>query len=738
GVDLNRCVTYPHTANVLQFVCGLGPRKASHLLKFWKQSNSHLENRTYLVVKYKMGRYVFSNCAGFIKINTSALADSESYIEILDSTRVHPEAYDWARKMAVDALEYEDSSEIEPSRALEEIFENPERLKELDLDAFATELQKTNYGDQSITLYDIRAELTNRYKDLRIRYEQPTKEDLFHFITKETPLTFYVGKMIQCQVCQPPIVYKKPSAEQLENAQPDKDEISGFWKCPFCHIDRFQELKEVWDHFDKGSCEGTPIGVRTRLDNGCTGFISLKNLSDTPVRNPNERVRKLQVIYSRIMNINIERFSVELTCKTSDLKDAEETWRPKKDQYYDKDEEDKDLQRMDKEKQIKQAQASLSFVKRVIAHPSFMNVNYKDCERLLMTRDLGDAIIRPSSKANDHLTITWKLVDGVLHNIDVIEKSKPNSFSLGKRLLIVDPRTQEIEEFEDLDEILARYIKPMANFVADIVVHKYYRNLSQPVPSSTPASSSIQPITAVTSTQIPPPNSQESIKILNNLLCDDKRRNPTRIRYYITISSELPTKFLLSYMPTRKPIHEYFTIQPTGIRFRTNVYPSLNDMLNWFKIHYADNQVTPSPITRSSRHHTSTVTNTPAPPIPTGGSSSRTPTGSSSMSLSSTPVVNPGSLTPAVTPSPLAAAIAAYNFATSTPLPHNNFSTTMPPPPPPPIPRMPSSTPLHPSMMLPPPPPLALYQQMLQSNPMQMQQWPLPPVPPPLPTQQYY
>ena len=30
------------------------------------------------------------------------------YIEILDSTRVHPETYEWARKMAVDALEYDE------------------------------------------------------------------------------------------------------------------------------------------------------------------------------------------------------------------------------------------------------------------------------------------------------------------------------------------------------------------------------------------------------------------------------------------------------------------------------------------------------------------------------------------------------------------------------------------------------------------------------------------------------
>ena len=35
---------------------------------------------------------------------------SDTYIEVLDGTRVHPETYEWARKMAVDALEYDEVS----------------------------------------------------------------------------------------------------------------------------------------------------------------------------------------------------------------------------------------------------------------------------------------------------------------------------------------------------------------------------------------------------------------------------------------------------------------------------------------------------------------------------------------------------------------------------------------------------------------------------------------------------
>lgn len=50
-------------------------------------------------------------------------------------------------------------------------------------------------------------------------------------------------------------------------------------------------LLQVWSHFDNGSCPGSAIGVRCRLDNGCTGFIHIKNLSDKKVTDPLERVK---------------------------------------------------------------------------------------------------------------------------------------------------------------------------------------------------------------------------------------------------------------------------------------------------------------------------------------------------------------------------------------------------------------------------------------------------------------
>ncbi|CAI8018492.1 Transcription elongation factor SPT6 [Geodia barretti] len=144
GVDINFCLENPHGVGMLPFVCGLGPRKAMFLLKILKQENSQLKNRSELVTQCSTGPQVFINCAGFIRIDTNAFTDTDNtYIEVLDSTRVHPETYEWGRKMAVDALEYDETGdESHPSAAVEDILLTPDKLRDLDLDAFAEELER--------------------------------------------------------------------------------------------------------------------------------------------------------------------------------------------------------------------------------------------------------------------------------------------------------------------------------------------------------------------------------------------------------------------------------------------------------------------------------------------------------------------------------------------------------------------------------------------------------------------
>ncbi|CAG9102905.1 hypothetical protein JYU34_005682 [Plutella xylostella] len=547
GVDVNEAVLTGRGTELLQFVCGLGPRKAQALIKLFKQTNQKLENRTQLVTVCHMGPKVFINCSGFIKIDTNSLGDStEAYIEVLDGSRVHPETYEWARKMAVDALEYEDE-DANPAGALEEILEAPERLKDLDLDAFAEELERQGFGNKSITLYDIRAELNSRYKDLRVPYRSPTPEELFDMLTKETPDTLYVGKMVLATVIG--ISHRKPQREMLDQANPVRNDETGLWECPFCHKNDFPELSEVWQHFDQGACPGQSTGVRVRLDNDLNGHIHIKNLSDRHVTDPTQRVRVGQTIHCRVLKIDVERFSVDCSSKTSDLLDTNKEFRPSKDPYYDQEAEDKDLR---KDKEQKQVKERAQYVKRVIVHPAFHNISFAEAEKLMDNMAQGEVIVRPSSKGSDHLTVTWKVAEGIYQHIDVREEGKENAFSLGKSLWIGG------SEFEDLDEIIARHVTPMAGLARDLVSFKYYK-----------------PLGGIRD------KAEEILK-------EDKAKNPNKIHYIISAAKNYPGRFLLSYLPSSRCRHEYVSVTPDGYKFRQRMFDSLGALLKWFKEHFRE------------------------------------------------------------------------------------------------------------------------------------------------------
>lgn len=388
-------------------------------------------------------------------------------------------------------------------------------------------------------------------------------------LTKETPETFYIGKLIICNVTG--IAHRRPQGESYDQAI--RNDETGLWQCPFCQQDNFPELSEVWNHFDSGSCPGQAIGVKTRLDNGVTGFIPTKFLSDKVVKRPEERVKVGMTVHCRIMKIDIEKFSADLTCRTSDLMDRNNEWKLPKDTYYDFDAEAADHKQ---EEDMKRKQQRTTYIKRVIAHPSFHNINFKQAEKMMETMDQGDVIIRPSSKGENHLTVTWKVSDGIYQHVDVREEGKENAFSLGATLWI------NSEEFEDLDEIVARYVQPMASFARDLLNHKYYQDCSG-----------------------------GDRKKLEELLIKTKKEKPTFIPYFICACKELPGKFLLGYQPRGKPRIEYVTVTPEGFRYRGQIFPTVNGLFRWFKDHYQD----PVPgITPSSSSRTRTPASINATP----------------------------------------------------------------------------------------------------------------------------
>ena len=262
---------------------------------------------------------------------------------------------------------------------------------------------------------------------------------------------------------------------------------------------------------EETACRGKCTAVNVRLDTGIHGFIYLENFSDTAVIDPEKRVRRGQRMYVRVKKIIPERFSVECVSKTTDLRDKDWEMRPQRDSYYD-DKAEQD----DKSKEEGQAKAKKgsTYIKRVITHTSFHNISYKEAESMLAKMDTGDCIIRPSSKGNDHLTVTWKVFDNIYQHIDITEKKKTNAFSLGQSLLIGP------EEFEDLDEIIARHINPMASNSRDIITFKYFRSDTEGGNKSK----------------------------CETMIISEKRANPSKIHYFFSASKDLPGKVkILAY-----------------------------------------------------------------------------------------------------------------------------------------------------------------------------------------------
>ena len=238
GVDLNRCNKSAHTAKCLQFVCGLGPCTAEHILKVLTQQETRniaeksskskednipvVFNRQFLLSKCHLDRNVLINCAGFIKFDLKLMKkqnvedDLEKYVEFLDCTRVHPEAYEWARKMAIDALDYDNDIELNSlntKKALLEIHKDPKPLDDLDLRVFSSELWRLDHGWRLLTLLDIKNELAEPYREMRSEFKSMSYKEKFYCFAKEWSSTFYVGKMARCKIID---VLQQNSSNKLD------------------------------------------------------------------------------------------------------------------------------------------------------------------------------------------------------------------------------------------------------------------------------------------------------------------------------------------------------------------------------------------------------------------------------------------------------------------------------------------------------------------------------------------
>ncbi|EMD38273.1 hypothetical protein CERSUDRAFT_113442 [Gelatoporia subvermispora B] len=434
GVDINRAVTDSYYQHLLPFVCGLGPRKAQVLVKKIAALGGNLVNRDQFIKNGLLTTKIFLNAAAFLKI----AQDSEPKpaknrhgedIDVpdpLDNTRVHPEDYELARKMATDALELdeEDIHDEHPSHVVAQIMQDPEKerkLDELNLDDFAVNMYETNQDKKRHTLTVIRSELLSPFGELRRPFVQPSSWDVLTMLTGETPRTLRVGLIVSVLV-----VRIKP----------------GF--------------------------------VAVRLDSGIDGMINAQYLADTPV-SPDDVVKKGQTIQGVIIDVKLDLqsdlFWVELSSRPADVGAGDSQFRRvKHDDAWDHTQYDRDA-----EMQARKKRAEVDRTRRVIKHPNFHNFNAQQAEQYLDKQQRGDVVIRPSSKGHNHLAVTWKVDDKLFQHIDVVEpNADPTGQTVGSKLIV-----DGTHQFSDLDELIVNHVQAMARKVEELMAHEKFKHGSE-------------------------------------------------------------------------------------------------------------------------------------------------------------------------------------------------------------------------------------------------------------------
>ncbi|KAF7969884.1 hypothetical protein HWV62_25605 [Athelia sp. TMB] len=392
GVDINRALTDVYYQHLLSFVCGLGPRKAQVLVKKigamvslifsvdrrhqpthnWQGGN--LVNRDQFIKASLMTTKIYLNAAGFLRISNEAGTQpvknrhaDDDVQDPLDDTRIHPEDYELARKMATDALELdeEDVHDEHPSHVVSLIMsddDNEKKLNELNLDEFAVNMYEANEDRKRHTLNVIRAELLRPFSEQRGEFALPADQEILTMLSGETFKTLRPGLIINVQVLRV-----------------------------------------------------TANAASVRLDSGIDGIINAQYLRDENA--PSRNIIKGSSIPGQVIEVKMDlaqdQFYVELSARPSDLTHGDDMFRRvKPDEHWNTQQYERD-----KDIQARKKRAEVDRTRRVIKHPNFHNFNSGQAETYLDKQERGDVVIRPSSKGFDHLAVTWKVDDKLYQHI---------------------------------------------------------------------------------------------------------------------------------------------------------------------------------------------------------------------------------------------------------------------------------------------------------------------------------
>lgn len=131
---------------MLSFASGLGPRKAKQFINSLKQRGQKICIRSDIFIDKLLQKECHFSLIAFLKIKVSQdELKAGQFCDILDQTRIHPESYTLALKIASD-IEFQKGviDKYEKIMAVKAVIKKPSKIKNLDLDAYRKELESTH------------------------------------------------------------------------------------------------------------------------------------------------------------------------------------------------------------------------------------------------------------------------------------------------------------------------------------------------------------------------------------------------------------------------------------------------------------------------------------------------------------------------------------------------------------------------------------------------------------------
>jgi transcription elongation factor SPT6 len=513
GVDVNLASSHEWLFSYLQFISGLGPRKASFLQRNLVRAGATFSRKDIL---QSLGKKVFVNAIGFLRFRrTGHAASSSQFMDILDDTRIHPESYVIAAQLAKDvySMDVEDDTPVDDDdteMAIEHVREKPHLLKALKVDAYC---ESKGLEAKRETIDDIRLELIHGFQDWRRQYVELSQDEEFYLISGETEDTLSEGRIVQATV-------RKVQGQRA-----------------FCV-----------------------------LESGLTGVLSKEDFTDDwrEIHDLTEKLSEMDIVTCKIKSIQKNRYQVFLNCRESELRSSRFQSTQNLDPFYH---EDRSCLQNEQDKTRKKKElAKKHFKPRMIVHPKFQNITADEAMEFLSDKEPGESIVRPSSRGPSYLTLTLKIYEGVYAHKDIVEGGKEHKditsmLRIGKTLKIGD------DTFEDLDEVMDRYVDPLVTHLKTMLSYrKFKRGAKAEV--------------------------DEVLKI-------EKSENPMRIVYCFGISHEHPGTFILTYIRSSNPHHEYIGLYPKGFKFRKKMFEDIDRLVGYFQRHIDDPHDASGPSIRS-------------------------------------------------------------------------------------------------------------------------------------------